>query len=46
MAIVHRKRINSTFSADNLDLAIDVLKDKLESKHILTSISEYKEASK
>ena len=64
MALVHRKRINSTLSADNFDLvsmlskdtglnqskifdlAIDVLKDKLESKDILTLISEYKKDAK
>lgn len=64
MALVHRKRINSTLNADNFDLvlklskdtglnqskifdlAIDVLRDKLESKDILTLISEYKEDAK
>lgn len=64
MALVHRKRINSTLSANNFDLvsklskdtglnqskifdlAIDLLRDKLESKDILTLISEYKEDAK
>ena len=46
MALVHRKRINSTLSAEIFDLAIDVLKDKLESKDILTLISEYKKDAK
>lgn len=61
MALVHRKRINSTLSADNFDLvsklskdtglnqskifdlAIDLLRDKLNTSDILTLISEYKE---
>lgn len=61
MALVHRKRINSTLSADNFDLvsnlskstglsqskifdlAIDLLRDRLNTNDILTLISEYKE---
>lgn len=64
MALVHRKRINSTLSANNFDLvsklskdtglnqskifdlAIDLLRDRLNATDILTLISEYKEDTK